>query len=299
MGYTATQRMGAGSATVAAGPTRAIPGYEYGPEEDEYTEDGGGRKRRTWMLWAAGVLLVLAVLGGVAYAFFGGNGGVAVPQVSGLPVGEATSQVHAAGLVPKVVREPSATVHEGIVISTNPANGNLVARGTTVTLNVSNGPPKVAVPNVLHQSAADARNVLISKGFHVNEVTDQASTAKPNTVVQQNPAPNTMVIKGSTVTISVSPGGSQIPNVVNQQLAIAEGNLANAGFTNVRTQNVTDPGLANGIVTQQSPPAGGNFPTSTLITLTVVNNPPPPTPTPTPTTPTPTTPTPTPTPTSS
>jgi hypothetical protein len=32
MGYAATQRM-------AVGPTRAIPGYEYGPEEGDYTED--------------------------------------------------------------------------------------------------------------------------------------------------------------------------------------------------------------------------------------------------------------------
>ena len=140
------------------------------------------------MLWAAGALLVLAVLGGVAYAFFGGNGGVAVPQVSGLPVKEATSQVQKAGLVPKIVDQPSASVQKGIVISTSPANGNLVARGTTVTLNVSSGAPKVAVPNVLHQSEADARNLLVNKGFKVNEVTDQNSTAKPNTVVQPEPA---------------------------------------------------------------------------------------------------------------
>jgi eukaryotic-like serine/threonine-protein kinase len=295
MGYTTTQRMGAGGATVAAGPTRAVPGYEYGPEEDEYTQDGGGSKRRTWMLWAAGALLVLAVLGGVAYAFFGGNGGVAVPQVSGLPVQAATSQVQKAGLVAKVVEQPSGSVQKGIVISTSPANGNLVARGTTVTLNVSSGAPKVAVPNVLHQSEADARNLLEGKGFHVNEVTDQTSTAKPNTVVQQNPPAGTMVPKGATVTISVSPGGSQIPNVVNQQLAIAEGQLANAGFNNISVQDVSDPGLANGIVTGQSPQAGNTVPTSTLITLSVVKNQPTPTPTPTTPTPTPSTSSPTPT----
>ena len=92
VGYATTQRMG-GGATMAAGPTRAIPGYEYGPEEGDYTEGGGGMRRRTWLWWALGALLVLAVLGGVAYAFFGGSGGVAVPQVSGLPVQQATAQV--------------------------------------------------------------------------------------------------------------------------------------------------------------------------------------------------------------
>src|SRR5262245_5612167 len=111
--YAATQRMGAGT-TMAARPTRALPGYESGPEEDEYTQPGGGMSRRAWLLWGIGALLVLAVLGGVAYAFFGGSGGVAVPQVTSLPVAQATAQVKHAGLVPKVVETPSATVQKGL-----------------------------------------------------------------------------------------------------------------------------------------------------------------------------------------
>jgi len=285
MGYATTQRMGAGAA-VAAGPTRAIPGYEYGPEEDGYTEGGGGSRRRTWLLWAAGALLVLAVLGGVAYAFFGGSGGVAVPQVNGLSEKQATEQVQKAGLTPKVVDQSSATVAKGLVITTSPANGNLVAKGTTVTLFVSNGPPKVKVPNVLHQNEPDARNLLINEGFKVHEVTDQNSAAKPNTVVGQSPAPNTLVNKGATVTLSVSPGGSQVPNVVGEQVAIAQGQLANAGFTNVQVNEVSSPGVQDGVVTGQNPTAGQLVPTSTTIILQVVKNQP--TPTPTPTTPTPT-----------
>jgi len=285
MGYATTQRMGAGAA-VAAGPTRAIPGYEYGPEEDGYTEGGGGSRRRTWLLWAAGALLVLAVLGGVAYAFFGGSGGVAVPQVNGLSEKQATEQVQKAGLTPKVVDQSSATVAKGLVITTSPANGNLVAKGTTVTLFVSNGPPKVKVPNVLHQNEPDARNLLINEGFKVHEVTDQNSAAKPNTVVGQSPAPNTLVNKGATVTLSVSPGGSQVPNVVGEQVAIAQGQLANAGFTNVQVSEVSSPGVQDGVVTGQNPTAGQLVPTSTTIILQVVKNQP--TPTPTPTTPTPT-----------
>ena len=288
MGYATTQRMGAGAA-VAAGSTRAIPGYEYGPEEDGYTEGGGGSRRRTWLLWAAGALLVLAVLGGVAYAFFGGSGGVAVPQVNGLSEKQATEQVQKAGLTPKVVDQSSATVAKGLVITTSPANGNLVAKGTTVTLFVSNGPPKVKVPNVLHQNEPDARNLLINEGFKVHEVTDQNSAAKPNTVVGQSPAPNTLVNKGATVTLSVSPGGSQVPNVVGEQVAIAQGQLANAGFTNVQVNEVSSPGVQDGVVTGQNPTAGQLVPTSTTIILQVVKNQP---------TPTPTTPTPTPTPTS-
>jgi serine/threonine-protein kinase len=288
VGYTAaTQRMG-GSATMAAGPTRAIPGYEYGPEEEGYTEGGGGGgRRRTWLFWALGALLVLAVLGGVAYAFFGGSGGVAVPQVTGLPQHQAVEQVKKAGLDPKVVDRSSSSVKKGIVIGTSPANGNLVAKGTTVTLTVSSGLPKVKVPSVLHESSASARNTLQNAGFQVKEMTDQNSTASPNTVVGQNPSAGTVVNQGATVTISVSPGGSTVPNVVNQQLAVAEGQLANEGFTDIVVLHVSNPGLSNGTVVNQSPSAGQTVPTSTQITLTVVQNQAPPTPTPTHSTPTP------------
>src|SRR2546421_470332 len=217
---------------------------------------------------------------GVGYAFFGGSGGVAVPQVSGLQVQQAESQVTKAGLVPKVQKESSSTVQKGIVIGTSPANGTLVARGTTVTLKVSSGPPKVKVPDVVHLSEPVARNRLVSQGFQVKEQTDQNSTAKPNTVVRQDPAANTSVSKGATITLFISPNGSQVPDVVNQQVAIAEGQLANSGFTHVKIQEVSSPGLADGIVTQQDPTAGQVVPTSTVITLFVVKNEPTPTPTP-------------------
>jgi eukaryotic-like serine/threonine-protein kinase len=281
MGYATTQRMGGTGATMAAGPTGAIPGYEYGAEEEGYTDGGGGGRRRTWLFWAAGAVLVLAVLGGVAYAFFGGNGGVAVPQVTGLSQSQAVNQVKKAGLDPKVVDRASSSVNKGIVIGTNPANGSLVAKGTTVTLTVSSGPPKVQVPNVLHQSADTARNELQNKGFQVKETTDQNSTAAPNTVVGQNPAGGTMAAQGATVTLSVSPGGSTIPAVVNEQFDIAVGQLQNAGFSNIVTVHVSNPALQNGIVVNQSPGAGQNVPATTQITLTVVQNPqqsPPPTP---------------------
>jgi serine/threonine-protein kinase len=296
MGYGTTQRMaGPGGATMAAGPTRAIPGYEYGPEEGDYTEGGGGMRRRTWLWWTLGALLVLAVLGGVAYAFFGGSGGVAVPQVSGLPVKQATDQVTKAGLTPKEVDRPNATVQKGIVISTDPANGSLVARGTTVTLFVSSGAPKVQVPDVVHQSETNAHNTLVNKGFQVKEVTDQNSTAPANTVVRQNPSGGTFASKGSQVTIFVSPGGAQVPNVINQQVDAAEAALRAQGFNNIQTSEVSNPGIPDGTVVNQSPQGGSTVPTDTAIILSVVKNQP--TPTPTPTSPTPT-PSPTATPTS-
>ena len=159
-----------------------------------------------------------------------------------------------------------------------------------MTLKVSSGAPKVKVPDVVHQSDTNARNTLQNAGFQVREETDQNSTAPANTVVRQNPQAGTLAAHGARVTIFVSPGGAQVPNVINQQVDSARAQLASQGFNNVQIDEVSSPGLPDGTVVNQSPQGGTTVPTSTTIILNVVKN----QPTPTPTTPSPT-PTPSPT----
>ncbi|HZC40193.1 MAG TPA: Stk1 family PASTA domain-containing Ser/Thr kinase, partial [Streptosporangiaceae bacterium] len=293
--YGRTQRMG--PATGMGGPTSAIPGYQYGPQEDGYDDeaDQRRRRRRTILLWVLGVLIVLAVVGGLAYAVLGGGSSKAVPQVNGETYHQAVKDIKAAGLKSTLRFQPNPTVAKNIVIKTNPPNGNKVAAGTTVTVFVSKGPRKVSVPDVTGQPVSDATNLLKSKGFQVTQKTLQNSTAKPNTVIRQSPSGNTSAVKGSTVTIFVSPGGAQIPNVVNENVQLAEGQLQNEGFTNINIVHVSAPGVQDGTVVQQSPHAGHTVSLATQITLTVAKTQPttaPPTPTPTPTsifpTPTPT-----------
>jgi serine/threonine protein kinase len=283
----------AGTATVMAGTTGAMAGYDYGQGDDGYPPE---KEKRRWLpivLWILGVLLVLGVVGGVAYAILGGGSTHAVPQVDGQTLTQAEHEITQAGLKYTVQRQSSQTVPKDIVIRTSPANGNVVAAGTTVTIFASSGQKMVDVPNVKHKSVADAENLLRSKGFQVQEQTAPNSTAPANTVVRQDPSPGTSVKFGSTVTIFVSPGGSLVPAVVGDNLQVALGKLGNAGFSNIANPiYVSNPQLSNGTVVAQTPHAGQRVPAGTQITLTVVKNAPTPSPTPTPTptaTPTPTT----------
>src|SRR5262249_13946612 len=128
-----TQRVG--PATAMAGmPTGAMPGYDYDRGDDGYPPE---EKKRRWLpivLWIVGVLLVLGVVGGVAYAILGGGSSTyAVPQVDGQTLTQAEHAITQAGLGYTVVRQPSATVPKNTVIRTSPANGNVVAAGITVT----------------------------------------------------------------------------------------------------------------------------------------------------------------------
>jgi len=77
----------------------------------------------------------------VAITYSSGPEQVTVPGgLLNQPESTVSQQVVNAGLVPDVVRQPSADVPQGRVISVNPQQGATVARGTTVTIVVSTGP---------------------------------------------------------------------------------------------------------------------------------------------------------------
>jgi serine/threonine-protein kinase len=280
---TATQRVGPGTAMA----TGAMPDYQYG-SDDGYPPES---KERRWLpiaLWIAGILVVLGVVGGVAYAILGGGSSShAVPQVNGLTLTQAEQQITAAGLKSTVQKQPSATVPVDHVISTSPPNGNVVPAGSEVVLVVSTGPKKVSVPSVKHDTVNQATDKLKAAGFQVSVQTAGNSNAPPNTVVRQDPSAGTKAKVGSTVTIFVPPNGTPVPNVIGQNYQVALGNLNNAGFTNIQVVHVSNPQLSNGTVVLQSPKAGDRVPTGTQITLSVVQNAASPSPTPTTASPTP------------
>jgi eukaryotic-like serine/threonine-protein kinase len=277
----ATQRVG--PATAMAGmSTGAIPDYQYGEQGDDGYPPDQRRRRLTMWLWIIGALIVLGVVGGVAYAILGGGSGNAVPQVDGLTLQQAEAAITKAGLTFKPVPTASTTVAKNTVISTNPPNGNTVAAGSQVQIFVSSGPKTAQVPDVKGMSAGAATSLLKSKGFVVNQQPDSNSTKPQGTVVRQSPGPNKTEPAGTQVTIFVSGGGVAVPGVVGDTYQEALSRLSAAGLTNVTRQFTQDPQLANGTVSSQSPNAGAHVTSGTLITLTVVKNQPSPPPSPTP-----------------
>jgi beta-lactam-binding protein with PASTA domain/tRNA A-37 threonylcarbamoyl transferase component Bud32 len=280
---TATQRVGPATAMA----TGAMTGYQYGRDDDGYPPEPTERRWLPIVLWIAGILVVLGVVGGVLYAILGGgSSGHAVPQVNGQTLTQAEKAITQAGLKSTVRKQPNPTVPKNIVISTSPPNGNVVPAGSTVILVVSTGPKMVSVPNVKHQPVSQAQSTLTAAGFQVNVQTDNNSTGTPGTVVKQDPTAGTKAKFGSTVTIFVPPNGSLVPAVVGDDYQVALGKLSNAGFSNINRVTVTNPNVPNGTVVGQNPHSGQRVPASTQITLSVVQNAA--TPSPTPTTPSPT-----------
>jgi membrane peptidoglycan carboxypeptidase len=127
-----------------------------------------------------------------------------VPSVIGLKRKEAISLLSEAGFRVSVDIADSLAP-EGQVFSQSPGGGAITPLGTLVTILISTGEPaQITVPRVVGMRGFDARQYLRSLGLTV--VTEQIQTGNPNQVgyvVAQEPASQTQVIQGSTVTIFV------------------------------------------------------------------------------------------------
>jgi eukaryotic-like serine/threonine-protein kinase len=265
--YQNTQRMGSDPMT---GRTSAIPpvgDYEYAGQGYDRGRGGGGGHR--WIPWVLGLVLVLGVVIGVAYYLLAGGKTYSVPLVNNQPVAVAKQEIAAQNLRSVVVDEPSSNVQKGLVISSNPAQGNNVAANTLVTLYVSTGAAPVAVPSVVGQQETVAQNELQAKGFQVSVKSDPTSTQPSGTVISQSPSGGTAA-PGSTVTLTVSGGAVSVPSVVGDSQQTANQILTTAGFAVTVNQGSGPSQYANGTVFSQNP-ANGTAAKGSTVTIFVQN----------------------------
>jgi serine/threonine-protein kinase len=131
-----------------------------------------------------------------------------VPSVVGLSLQEAISRLNNAGFHANPAYQDS-TAPANQVISQSPAPGTSATKGSSVTVNVSNGPPQVTVPDVVGYTSQQAVQALEAAGFQVVQQPVSTDASQENIVQSQNPAGGSQAAKGSTVTITVgqhSPG---------------------------------------------------------------------------------------------
>jgi serine/threonine-protein kinase len=144
--------------------------------------------------------------------------------------------------------------------------------GATPTATV----PLVMVPNFVGMQYNDALSQATAKHLQVAE-TQVASTQPVGQVIDQNPAANTTVQQGTTVTLTVSsgPGKITVPNVVGLPFQQAENKLTEAGLKFNLVTNPYNPSYQPGIVISTTPPAGTSVDPTQVIQLEVNGNPPP------------------------
>jgi eukaryotic-like serine/threonine-protein kinase len=150
----------------------------------------------------------------ITYWVSSGKPQASVPDLSSLTQAEAQATLTAAGLVLGTVNtEASTSVPSGQVIRQDPTAGTKVAKGSAVSIVVSNGTPTaspsptasgVTVPNVYGMDSTTAADQLSALGFTV-VVKQKAGTGQPpGQVFKVTPDSGSVLPSGATVVLTIA-----------------------------------------------------------------------------------------------
>jgi serine/threonine-protein kinase len=184
----------------------------------------------------------------------------------------ARAKISADGFRPVVNTHSSRTTPAGLVFRQQPNAGERIAKGNPVTIWVSTGVPKVAVPSLVDTASTDA--VAALKDAHLTpDVHEVPSSKDAGIVTAQDPPAGTKLPEGSKVRINVSKGPTpvSVPNVIGQPIASASSILQGLQFK-VTTNYVDSTDPANTVI-DQSPAANQSAPKGSAVTLTVSKGP--------------------------
>jgi serine/threonine-protein kinase len=262
-------------APAVAAATMTAPAGAAVVEEEVVEEEE--RSRPIWPWIVAALFVIAAVIAGVIvwHQLSGGGPQEPVSDYSNCePADRAKSQIEAVHLVP-VVKLEATTQCEGkkdVVFKQDPTGGTL-PKGSNVTIWVSTGKPKVAIPTLAGQTWADASKAL--KDLKLNPVQHIVPGGKTKGIVTATaPGAGQMVTIGSTVKVNVAAGPviHQVPSVVGETIGQATTDLHAAGF-NVNPTYVDSTAAANTVVSQD-PAQGMQEPAGTYVKINVSNGPP-------------------------
>ena len=158
------------------------------------------------------------------------SSGLAVPDVVGDNVGDAENALTQFNV--HVVQQTTTTATPGTVLSQSPTFGKAVGQNGTVTLTVAQAPSTVKVPRVVGDTPSEAVSTLTAAGLNSAQVpTTVRNLNLVGLVVSQFPTSNSMVKRGTVVTITV---GQAAPSNSN-----GTGGTGGAGATSTHTTSST------------------------------------------------------------
>ncbi|WP_406862038.1 Stk1 family PASTA domain-containing Ser/Thr kinase [Streptomyces sp. HUAS MG47] len=270
--------------TDPAGQTSMLPPMN--PDDGGYGYDdrpGGRRGNRppkksntsTILLAVAGVLVLVGaiLIGQALFDQDNGSDQVPVPQL----VGKTLQQAQTSGTNVGVKVQQGGTARceqpKGSICTQSPeaTEGARMAKGETITVQVSEGSPLQEVPDVTEKSQESATEQLENKGFKV-AVKEEESDEEPGTVLSQNPKGGSQAEKNSEVTITVAKKSLKtVPRVVGNQFDQAKAQLETLKFTVARVD--VDSQQPAGTVIEQDPKGDSKAAEGTQVTLKVSKGP--------------------------
>ncbi len=189
--------------------------------------------------------------------------GVEVPSARGLTQEQARPKLGASGFKADVRLRESSAAEAGKVLGQSPAAGERAGEGSTVVLNVGDGPSTLKVPEVVGLSVSDAKGALGEVGLNLGEQRMVPSdTAAEGIIVDQDHRAGTEVEPGTAVNVGVSSGQqpAAVPGDADQS------SQASATASATATATATAPATTTALEDDNSGPgssdSGGSGPGS-------------------------------------
>ncbi|AWB86279.1 Stk1 family PASTA domain-containing Ser/Thr kinase [Mycetocola zhujimingii] len=229
-------------------------------------------KRRTRGYWILGLVLILAALsGGTGWYFAAGPGShVSVPSLVNESPESASQILTDLGLTVTPGEEYSFDVPVGLVSSTDPGDGALVDKGSSVTVNVSLGRAPVTVPALAGMPLADAEAYLNDNRLTLGSVDQQFNDDAADGIVLSaadaasgaDVSGGGEILQGETINLAVSLGG--IPSVGGMSPDEARSALTGRGLVVAdKSKEEFSDEVAKGVVIRAELPDGTIRPTDT------------------------------------
>jgi len=201
---------------------------------------------------------------------------VAAPDLVGVSLAEAQRVVAEAGLNLRVTDErPDPSQPGGRIVRQSPEAGVDVKRGRTVSVSVSAGIDRKAVPSLAGLPMRQAELELSRAGLAVGDVIEVSSDrVDRGRVIGSTPGPGTLVAAGEEITVLLSLGRRRaelvMPSLVGREVTEARAVVERLGLVvEVVTYGRAKRGPSGDVVVMQDPPAGARVAEGDRVTLRV------------------------------
>ena len=240
------------------------------------TMGGPKRVRRQGRPWILFLLLLILLLGGLAYALLTLGPPRTVPDLQNAASIREAEQIAAQAGDFEVVEgaRQDSEEPEGAIISQTPAAGESLREGSKIYVIVS-GRQVAEVPDVGNRTSKEATQTLEEAGFEVEEEPEESSESYQGYVIDQDPRGGRTAEVGSTVTITVGAGPEtvEVPDLSNRTVEEARRALEAADLSLGRQTRESSSRVPVGQVVSQNPSAGSNARSGSSVDITVSSGP--------------------------
>ena len=265
--------------TIVHGKETVSESASSSPPKIEKGKDGKEKKNKLPIILVS-VLSILIILGVLTITIFPSlfsPKDLEVPDVSGMDLDDAISELVSAGFVIGETKEISNDeIEEGYIVKTDPKAGRKVKEGTKINLYESIGKEKFELLDYSGRMYDEVFTLLKDKGFKDIKKTEINDDSEAGTILEQNYPEGDEVIPDDTIlefTVSKGPALIEVKDLKGYTVSAVQDYAESAGLLADVSQEQYSNDVAAGLVISQTPEAGTEVKKGSKITVIISQGP--------------------------